>query len=283
MSELPRAHQEQVSEPVVDFPDSKDSQHALGRLVDPVWVWGVPFAPFTMSDAVSAIRTLIHTRRPAFFITANVHYAMLSHESLDLRLINERAAFIVADGMPLVWASRLQKPPLPDRVAGSDLIFELCALAAKEGHRVFFLGGAEGVAARAAERLVERFPGLQVAGAESPPFRELTADEEVALATRIRATRPDILFTAFTMPKGERWVAANCESLGIPVMANIGASIDFASGRVRRAPRWMQKCGLEWAFRLGLEPRRLFSRYARNAWFITKILALELRRAVRGA
>src|SRR5262249_46369912 len=102
------------------------------------------------------------------------------------------------------------------------------------------------------------------------------------LIARIRSARPDLLIAAFTMPKGERWLAANLAALGVPVVVNVGAAIDFAAGRVRRAPRWMQKTGLEWAFRLGLEPKRLFGRYARNAWFIARMVARDLgRSAVR--
>ena len=115
---------------------------------------------------------------------------------------------------------------------------------------------------------------------ESPPFRALTAEEEAALANRIRDARPDLLLTASTMPAGERWLAANRHALGVPVMANIGASIDFAAGRIKRALRWMQKCGMEWAFRLGLEPRRMVGRYGRNAWFIGRMVTRDLWRGV---
>jgi N-acetylglucosaminyldiphosphoundecaprenol N-acetyl-beta-D-mannosaminyltransferase len=259
-----------------------DAHRLRNWIVEPVWVWGVPFAPFSMAAALSAIGRLIEAGRPTYFITANVHYAMLTGENADLRSINEQAAFILADGAPLVWASRWLGSPLPERVAGSDLIFEFSALAAQKGHRLFFLGGAEGVAANAVERLCELCPGLQIVGVESPPFRDQSDEEHEALAARIRAARPDMLFTAFTMPRGERWLAANYESLGVPVLANIGAAIDFAAGRVRRAPRWMQKCGLEWAFRLWLEPRRLFGRYFRNACFIVRMVAQDLLRAARG-
>jgi N-acetylglucosaminyldiphosphoundecaprenol N-acetyl-beta-D-mannosaminyltransferase len=245
------------------------------RRVDPVWVWGVPFASLSMAETLSAIDDLIEAGRPTFFITANVNYAMLTDQNSDLRMVNEQAAFIVADGAPLVWASRWQGSPLPERVAGSDLIIEMSARAAKKGYRLFLLGGAEGVAAKAVSWLCERFPGLQVVGFESPPFRELSADEQDALAARIRAARPDLLFASFTQPRGERWLAATCDSLA----ANIGAAIDFAAGRVRRAPRWLQNCGLEWAFRLGNEPRRLVRRYARNAWFIARMVARDVWRA----
>jgi N-acetylglucosaminyldiphosphoundecaprenol N-acetyl-beta-D-mannosaminyltransferase len=231
----------------------------------------------TLAETVAAVGGLIEAGAPNYFITANTHYAMLTKGSPELEAINAGAAFIVADGAPLVWASRRAGSPLPERVAGSDLIFELSAEAARRGYRLFFLGGAKGVAAEAARRLGERYPGLQVVGTECPPFRALSADEEEGLVGRIRAARPDILLVAFGQPKGERWIHRHLESLGVPVSVQVGASLDFAAGRVRRAPRWMQKSGLEWAFRLGLEPRRLFSRYARNAWFIARMIARPRR------
>ena len=245
---------------------------------DPVWVWGVPFTPLTLAQAVAAVGELIEAGEPTYFITANTHYAMLTAESPDLPSINQQAAFIVADGAPLVWASHWQRSPLPERVAGSDLIFELCAKAAQEGYRVFFLGGAPGVADQAAQRLKARYPELQVVGTECPPFRELTSEEQAELTARIRSACPALLIVAYTMPKGERWLAANLAAVGVPVGVNVGAAIDFAAGRVRRAPRWMQRAGLEWAFRLALEPRRLLTRYARNAWFILRMVMHNLAR-----
>ena len=237
-----------------------------------VWVWGVPFAPVTLGEAVAIVSGLIREGRPSFFITAPTHYAMLTEECPDLREINDRAAFIVADGKPLVWASRLNKKgtPLPERVAGSDLIFHLCEEAAREGFRVFLLGGGEGVAEEAARRLVGRYPGLRIVGTECPPFGERTPEQEEALRDRIRAAAPDLLFVAFGQPKGERWIIRHYEALGVPVSVQVGASLDFAAGRVKRAPLWMQKAGLEWVFRMSLEPRRLAGRYARNAWFIIR-------------
>ncbi|MHB1558418.1 MAG: WecB/TagA/CpsF family glycosyltransferase [Isosphaeraceae bacterium] len=242
------------------------------------WVWGVPFAPVTRDQAVDAVSRLIAAGRPSFFITAPTHYAMLTESQPDLRSINERAAFIVADGAPLVWASRRLGTPLPERVAGSDLIYHLCEEAAKRGFRVFLLGGVEGAADEAARRLAERYPGLQIVGTECPPHRGMTADEEAALLERIRQARPDLLFVAFGQPKGERWIMRHLDALGVPVSVQVGASLEFAAGRIRRAPRWMQKSGLEWAFRLGLEPRRLAGRYARNAWFIARMLLRDRKR-----
>ncbi len=247
---------------------------------DPVWVWGVPLKRLTMADTVAAVSDLIKAGQPSYFITANTHYVMLTDDNLNLRTINSRAAFIVADGAPLIWASHWQGSPLPERVAGSDLIFELSAQAAKKGHRLFFLGGAEGAAEEAARRLSARYPGLQVVGTECPPFRDLNADEQAALIDRICSAGPDILFVAFGQPKGELWIDRHFEKLGVPVSVQVGASLEFAAGKIRRAPRWMQKIGLEWAFRLGLEPRRLLGRYARNAWFISRMIVRDLRRSV---
>ncbi len=249
------------------------------RVVDPVWVWRVPFAPLSMAETVTAIGNLIETGRPTFFITANTHYVMLTQQNPELQVINAKAAFILADGAPLVWASRWTGSPLPERVAGSDLVFELSAEAAKRGYRLFFVGGAEGVAEQAARRLRKRYPGLQVVGTECPLLHELTPEEEAALIGRIRAARPHILMVAFGQPKGERWIYQHLEQLGVPVSVQVGASLDFAAGRIRRAPSCMRNAGLEWAFRLALEPRRLFGRYVRNAWFIARMVARDMRQA----
>jgi N-acetylglucosaminyldiphosphoundecaprenol N-acetyl-beta-D-mannosaminyltransferase len=231
-------------------------------------IWGLPLAPWTLQQTIEEVDRLVEARRPSFFITANLHYAALTHSDSSLREVNRRAAFVVADGMPLIWASRFRNPPLPERVAGADLIYELSALAARKGYRVYFLGGAEGVAAEAARHLAARCPGLQVAGIECPPFRALSAAEQDALLSRVRATRPDLLITAFTMPRGEQWLAAQIQALAVPAAVNLGAAIDFAAGRIRRAPHWMQRTGLEWLFRLWLEPKRLSRRYLDDGLFL---------------
>ena len=162
---------------------------------------------------------------------------------------------------PLVWAARWTSQPLPERVAGSDLIFELSAEAARKQSRLFLLGGAKGIADEAARRLCACFPGLQVVGTACPTLQELTEGDEKALIARINATRPDILLVAFGQPKGERRIHRHLHELGVPISIQVGASLDFAAGMIKRAPRWMQKSGLEWAFRLSLEPKRLFWRY----------------------
>jgi N-acetylglucosaminyldiphosphoundecaprenol N-acetyl-beta-D-mannosaminyltransferase len=247
-----------------------------------VWLWGLPLAPLTQAQAVEAVAALIEAGQPSYFITANVHYAMLTHQDPHLQAINAAAAFVLADGAPLVWASRWKGVPLPERVAGSDLIFDLCRRAARSGYRIFLLGGAEGVAERAAAALSRRYQGLRIVGTESPPFRELSPQEHAALLDRIRAARPDLLFVAFGQPKGESWIARHFQTLGVPVCVQVGASLDFAAGRIRRAPRRLQQLGLEWAYRMWLEPFRLGPRYARNARFLLGMVARDLVQGVGG-
>lgn len=237
----------------------------------PVWIWGLPFAPLSRSAAAEAVAALIEAGRPSFFITANTHYAMLSHRSPELREVNDRAAFLLADGAPIVWASRWRGQALPERVAGSDLIHDLCARAAVRGHRLFLLGGAPGVADEAARRLLERHPGLNIVGTHAPPFRELSESEQHDLHQRIRAAAPHLLLIASTMPRGEIWLAEQVERLGVPVGVNVGAAFDFVAGRIPRAPLWLQRVGLEWAYRLSREPRRLAPRYAKNGWFLLRM------------
>ena len=250
--------------------------------VEPIWVWGLPLAPMSLAESVETVADLVEQGAPRFFITANTHYAMLTEEQPDLRVVNSRAAFIVADGAPLVWAARKRSGGLPERVAGSDLIFALSEMAARRNYRVFFAGGTPGVAEEAARQLTLRYPGLQVVGSAAPMFRNLSADDYRRLKDQIQSAQPHVLIVAATMPHGERWLSAHFEDLGVPVSVNLGAAFDFAAGRIHRAPPWMQKSGLEWAFRLMLEPRRLFSRYARNVRFLITRVFQELRNPSNG-
>ncbi|MBO0698083.1 MAG: WecB/TagA/CpsF family glycosyltransferase [Zavarzinella sp.] len=246
---------------------------------EPVRVWGLPLAPITFDQTLDRIDKLVAGRRPSFFITANLNYAMLADADERLKRLNERAAFLVADGMPLVWWSRLGPRPLPERVAGSDLIYGLCERAARNGYGVYLLGAGPGVAEEAAAVLTKRYPGLRVVGIECPPFRPLTAAEEEEQTARVRAARPDILIAAFGQPKGELWLAEHMDRLGVPVGVQLGATLDFVAGRVRRSPRWMQKTGLEWVYRMAQEPRRLAGRYFGNILFVLKaVFAARFRR-----
>jgi N-acetylglucosaminyldiphosphoundecaprenol N-acetyl-beta-D-mannosaminyltransferase len=235
----------------------------------PVWVWGLPLAPLTFHQTVAAVDRFVQSGAPRYFITANLHYAMLTAADPRLQAVNDRAAFLVADGAPLVWASRRA---LPERVAGADLVPALCGLAARRGYRVFFLGGDPGVGEEAARRLAERCPGLSVVGLAAPVLDRLSPSGHAELAAHIRAARPHLLFAALSQPRGEFWLHDHRDALGVPISVQVGAGLDFAAGRVRRAPGWVQKAGLEWAYRISREPKRLTLRYVRNALFAARML-----------
>jgi N-acetylglucosaminyldiphosphoundecaprenol N-acetyl-beta-D-mannosaminyltransferase len=165
------------------------------------------------------------------------------------------------DGMPLVWLGRWQGHKQITRVYGPDLMLAVCAAGRATGVKHFFFGGAPGVTDRLKARLSERFPGLAVVGTWTPPFRELTAGEFARLQAEIAAAEPDIVWVGLSSPKQEKFMAAAWPALEAGVLIGVGAAFDFHSGRIRQAPRWMQRSGLEWLFRLGTEPRRLWSRY----------------------
>ena len=240
------------------------------------WVWGLPLARMTRVEAADAVMGLVEAGRPSFFITANTHYAMLTAERPELRPINDRAAFLLADGAPMVWASRRGATPLPERVAGSDLVYDLCERAAKLGRGVYLLGGAEGIAEEAGRKLRALYPGLRVVGTACPPPGSLAGEGCRRVIEAVREAKPDLLLVAFGQPKGEIWIDEHLEELGVPACVQVGATLDFVAGRVRRAPRFLQKTGLEWAFRIYTDPARLAPRYAKNALFLFRSLARDL-------
>ena len=249
-----------------------DSESATAESYKPVNIWGVPFAPVTYSEAMQLIERQADSDKPGYFITANMHYLMLTDTHKEMPELNNAAAFILADGMPIVWRSWLTNNAIPERVAGSDLIYSIAELAARKGQSIYFLGGAAGVAQSAAEILKNGNPGLKVAGVESPPFRELTPHEEAAMIERIISAKPDILLVAFGQPKGEAWIHRWHKQLGIPVSVQLGGSFNFVTGEVCRAPKWIAGIGMEWLYRFYKEPGRLGPRYLRNWMFLAKAI-----------
>lgn len=250
----------------------------LRKRPESVWVWEIPLARLTAEETVDEVERLIEIGHPSMFITANLHYAMLSDRDCRLRSVNERAAFLVADGMPMVWYSRLLGQPLPERVTGADLVCLLCERAAQRGHRVFLFGGAPGVAAGAAAELQRRYPGLIVAGAAAPALGQLSPQEHRELLAEIHQARPHLLLVALGQPKGELWLAENLVATGAAVSVQVGASFDFVVGRLRRAPRWLQRIGLEWLYRMASEPRRLGPRYLNNGLFLLRAIVRDVWR-----
>lgn len=227
---------------------------------------GLELDPLTTRDAVKEIGNAIEIGSPTYVITPNLNYAMLCDQDPTLASVNREALLMLADGMPLVWASRGQ---LPERVAGSDLIPQLCAQAARMGWRVFLCGGAPGVAEEAARNLLQTHPDLRISGTAAPVFnpdQPLPQD----FLDQVKASRSHLLLVAASQPKGELWLHRHHRELGVPVAVQMGATIDFLAKRVTRAPAWIKKTGLEWLWRLAMEPRRLAWRYWRNSVFLAK-------------
>ncbi len=251
---------------------TNNGQQITSTARQPCWVFDIPCMPVTLDDAALEMERLILRTVPSYLITANTNYAMLVAQHPDLHEVNRNAALIVADGIHLVWTSWMTQHPLPERVPGIDLLYRFSKLAAQKGHSMFFLGAAPGVAAQAARKLRELYPALRIVGTESPIFKDLTPDQHERLMDRIRAASPDVLLLAMGQPQGERWIFRNYKALGVPVSIQIGASFDYLSGRVPRAPRWMHSIGLEAPYRMFREPVRLTPRYCRNALFLASSL-----------
>lgn len=227
----------------------------------------VAFDRVTMQEAVARIVEMAFKRdRARHVCTGNLDHLVWMTKDEAFRAAYDAADLVVADGAPIVWLSRLaarrSRSTLPERVTGSDLFWELASASARHHLRLFFLGGVPGAAAKAAEIAERRYPGARVCGTYCPPSSTFHDDEEQArIREVVRAAEPDVLLVAFGAPKQEKWIAANKDMLGVPVSIGVGASFDMAAGFVRRAPRWVQRVGLEWFYRFAQEPGRLFRRY----------------------
>lgn len=227
----------------------------------PVCILGVPFDAVTMDEALARIAAMVASGRPHYVVTPNVDFLVQARNNPELRRVLGEADLVLCDGQPLVWASRWLGNPLPERVAGSDLAPRLIAQAERLGHRLFLLGATADANEEACRRLRARHPRLRIAGHYAPPFAPLEKMNHAEMIRRVRAAEPDLLIVGFGCPKQELWMARHGEALGVPVCLGLGGTIDFLAGRVRRAPAWMRRSGLEWAYRLRQEPRRLYRRY----------------------
>jgi N-acetylglucosaminyldiphosphoundecaprenol N-acetyl-beta-D-mannosaminyltransferase len=216
-------------------------------------------------DAIGAwITAFIESGQPHQIVTANLDFIAVARKRPPFAKVIAEAALVVCDGKPLVWAARLQGSPIPARVTGMDLVLHAAKLSTARGYRLFLLGAAPGVAERAALKLMELFPGCQIAGTYSPPEGEFSPAENARMVEMVRAARTDALFVALGAPKQDEWIKAHLEELQVPLCAGIGGVFNFLAGETRRAPVWMQQAGLEWAFRLMQEPSRLWRRYLVN-------------------
>jgi len=252
-------------------------------LLPSIDLFGMPLHVVRMDEAVEYLVALARGDRAAYAVTSNVDHLLRFARNPSIRNLYTEADLNVADGMPLVWASRILGTPLPERVAGSDLFPRLCERAGAEGLSVFFFGGEPGAAEGSAQVLMERFPALRVAGTYFPDYGfEKDPRQSAAAVEAVRSVRPDILFVGLGSPKQEKWIVENREVAGAKLSIGIGVSFSFVSGQVKRAPKWMQRCGLEWAHRLTQEPGRLWKRYLlQDTPFLCRILLEAARRRWR--
>jgi len=221
----------------------------------------------TMSEALSAIEDLIQQRKNAYVVTPNVDHIVKLEKNEKLKASYSQADLILTDGMPLIWASKLYRTPLKEKISGSDLFPELCNLAAQKHYSMYFLGAREGVAAKAAEKLKKKYPELEIVGCYAPPWGfENDPTELNKIEKQIQNVKPHILVLALGCPKQEIFAHQFRNRLNVPITLCIGASLDFAAENVKRAPLWMRKAGVEWVYRLYQEPVRMFKRYILEDW-----------------
>lgn len=216
----------------------------------------------TMNEVLDQIEDLIQKRINAYVVTPNVDHIIQLERGGKIVDAYDHANLIVCDGKPLVWISKWYGTPIKEKISGSDLFPKLCERAAKKGYTMYFLGAAEGVAAKAAEKLCKKFPGLQVVGTFSPAYGfEKDPKQMEEIIKKVRDAHPDILIVGLGAPKQEIFMYENRQKLGVPISLGLGASLDFEAGNIKRAPRWMADSGLEWLFRITQDPKRLAKRY----------------------
>jgi len=233
---------------------------APGRLS----ILGVHVSVLTMQRATATMEHWIRNGERRYVCITGVHGVMESQRDPELMAIHNAAGLVTADGMPMVWMSHWLGHPEAERVYGPDLLQEMSRISAVKGYRNFFYGSSPGTLGNLTAALSRRHSGLQIVGSFSPPFRPLTPEEDEAVIAQINASGAQVVWVGLSTPKQERWMASHVHRLNASVLVGVGAAFDFAAGEKQQAPRWMQRNGLEWAFRLATEPRRLAGRYFRN-------------------
>lgn len=260
-------------------------QGAVRKLV---LLLGVPIDRLDIPQTIDRLEEFIQIGRLSgkthHVATVNADFVVNAINDPEARLLLQEADMATADGMPLVWGARKLGANLNGRVTGSDIVLGLVERAARRGYSVYFLGAAPGISAEAADILKQCYPDLIVAGTQSPPYSSVL-DMDPTVLDDIRASKPDILFVAFGNPKQEKWIGMYRYQLGVPLMIGIGATLDYISGNIGRAPIWMQRTGLEWFYRLIQEPSRLWRRYTADIIIFSTFFARQwfLMRRARGS
>ena len=244
-----------------------------------VELFGITIDNVNEQEAVARLKELLADGGRHYVVTPNVDHIVRLQKDPAFLETYRHASFVVTDGMPVLWASRLLGKGLKERLTGTDLIPEVCRLAAEGRYSVFFLGGNPGVAEKAGENLKCSYPGLKVAGSYSPPFgfeKDPAQNEEAV--RRVNDAQADVIFIALGAPKQELWIHRNSGRLRFRLALCIGSGLDYPAGMAKRAPLWMRKTGFEWLWRLGLEPGRLLKRYLIEDTAFAGIVFREWRR-----
>jgi N-acetylglucosaminyldiphosphoundecaprenol N-acetyl-beta-D-mannosaminyltransferase len=231
---------------------------------------GLPFHNVTLAETLEFCRTTMKGAACRYLVTANVDFTTQAYDDEDLRKIVFFADRVVCDGMPLVWLSKAFGSPLRERVAGSDMVPKLLEICGREGLSVYFFGSDQATLEEAKGIVEKHYPGLRVVGVDSPPYGAVVEWDNDALCARMRASGAHLLLACLGCPKQERWIFAHHRETGIPLSIGVGASLDFITGKQKRAPLWMQKTGLEWFWRMAGNPSRLAARYGHDLLFLTK-------------
>ncbi len=244
--------------------------------LDTIALFGLPITNVTMTQAIQRIEQYIESGQRHQIATANLDFARNSLKNDYLQRIICDCSMVLPDGAPMLWASSLFHAPLKERVTGVDLIPQLARLSQEKGYGIFLLGSNEEDSRLATEILTELYTGLRIVGRHCPPVAPLHAMNNEAILRQIEAADPQILLVAFGNPKQEIWIHRHRERLKVPVAIGIGGALNMIAGSLKRAPRWVQRLQMEWAFRMAQEPKRLLPRYARDAFALATHLPLGL-------
>ncbi len=249
----------QIDEPLELVDDEKLAEPPPG-----VDVLGVPLALTDYDRTMDWMDSTVANDERGYICVAAVHTVMACQEDRELRDAVLNSSLTVPDGQPLVWAMNALGHKVSSRVYGPDLMARYCERSARTGTRMFLYGGRnQGALVQLALNLRTRYPGLKIVGGYSPPYRQLSAEEEAGVAREINRSGADVVWVGIGVPKQEKWMAAMRDRLDAPVLVGVGAAFDFHAGLVPQAPNWMQAVGMEWAYRLSREPKRLWRRYAK--------------------
>lgn len=227
----------------------------------------------TMNETIENIEYMIQNKKNSYVVPINVDVVMKIENDEKLKRIIDEADMVLVDGKPLIWISKIKKNKIKEKVSGSDLVPKLCEISNKKGYSIFIIGGKEGVAEAAKQKLKEKYSNINIVGTYAPPFGFENDQEELNKINKIiSSVKPDLLFACFGCPKQEKWIYDNYNKYGAKVSICAGATVDFLAGNIKREPKWMSDCGLEWFYRFLQEPKRLFKRYFIDDMKIIKLL-----------